>query len=63
MTDDKIQHAILTIEVCAKKKTDQEADGMDQWVKRSLCNAGDLSPVPGVRVKGEGGNRVHNIDL
>ena len=45
------------------KKTNQKAGGMAQWVRRSRCNTGDLSPVPGVRVKEEGGDRVHNIDL
>lgn len=46
----------MIIEVCAMKKTNQKAGGMAQWVKHSLCNAGDLSPAPGVHVKEEGEN-------
>lgn len=63
VTNDKIQHRILIIEVCAMKKTNQKAGRMAQWVKRSLCNVGDLSPVPGVHVKEAGENRLHEVDL
>lgn len=45
------------------KKINQKVDGMAQWVNRSLCNAGYLSPDSGVHVKEEGENRLHSIDL
>lgn len=58
-----VKYNMQIIEVCAMKKTNQKADGMAQWVKHFVYNAGDLSPASGDHVKEEGDNRLHNVDL
>lgn len=44
-------------------KTNPKPGEMDQWVRGFLCNAGELSSIPGAHVRMERENGLLKADL